>query len=92
MLRFIFVIVINILGTFKFGCFKIAQKSKVPIVPVTLVNSYKVFDSSYIGPITTQVHYLKPIRYEEYKNLKTFQIASLVKSRIQNKLDEIVLT
>jgi len=74
MLRFIFVIVINILGTFKSGCFKIAQKSKVPIVPVTLVNSYKVFNSSCVGQITTQVHYLKPIRYEEYKNLKLFNL------------------
>ena len=80
----------NTLGEFKPGCFKIALRSHAPIVPVALVDSYKVFNSYWVFPVTTQVHYLEPIYYEEYKDMKTVQIAELVKTRIQEKLDEIL--
>jgi len=79
----------NNLDEFKSGCFKIALKSKTPIVPVTLVNSYKVFNSLNFLPVKTEVHYLTPIYYEEYKELKTSEIADLVKQRIQEKLNEL---
>ena len=79
----------NTLGEFKAGCFKIVLKSKVPIVPVVLIDSYKVFNSWQLTPVTTQVHYLTPILYEEYKGLKTDQIAAMVKERIQQKIDEV---
>lgn len=79
----------NIMQQFKTGCFKIALKSKVPVVPVVLVDSYKVFDSHNMGSVTTQVHYLEPIFYEEYKGMKTNQLADLVKERIQKKLNEV---
>lgn len=76
---------------FKAGSFKIALKSKAPIVPIALIDSYKVFNSFHIGPITTYVHYLKPITYEEYKNMKTPEIAALVKQRIEKKIQEVRL-
>lgn len=79
----------NKVDDFKAGSFKIALKSKAPIVPIALVDSYKVFNSFHLGPITTYVHYLKPITYEEYKDMKTTEIAALVKSRIQEKIDSI---
>ena len=75
---------------FKGGSFKAATKSKCPIVPVALIDSYKVFNSFCLGPVTTQVHYLKPILYDEYGGLKTHEIADLVKVRIQEKLDEVL--
>ena len=75
---------------FKAGSFKIALKSKAPIIPTALIDSYKVFNSFHVGPLTTQVHYLKPIMYEEYKDLKTQEIAELVKQRIQEKIDEVL--
>ena len=74
---------------FKSGCFKICLKSKVPIVPVVLIDSYKPFNSWCIGEIKTQVHYLKPILFEEYKNLNTHEIAELVKNKIANKIAEL---
>lgn len=70
---------------FKAGSFKIALKSHAPIVPIALIDSYKVFNSFHIGPITTYVHYLKPICYEEYKGMKTQEIADLVKSGLKKK-------
>ena len=75
---------------FKAGSFKIALKSKAPIIPIALIDSYKVFNSFHVGPLTTQVHYLKPIMYEEYKDLQTQEIAELVKQRIQEKIDEVL--
>ena len=54
----------NKVQDFKAGSFKIALKSHVPIIPIALIDSYKVFNSFHFGPVTTQVHYLKPIEYD----------------------------
>lgn len=80
----------NNVCNFKAGSFKIALKSKAPIVPVALIDSYRVFNSFWIGPVTTQVHYLKPIYFEEYGSLRTQEIANLVRDRIQEKIDEVL--
>ena len=53
-------------------------------------NKNKVFNSFHFGPVTTQVHYLKPIEYDEYKDMKTRDIAALVKERIEEKIKEIL--
>lgn len=79
----------NQMTTFKAGCFKCALKSKAPIVPVALVDSYKVFNSFTLGKVTTQVHYLKPLLYDEYKSLKTIDIAKIVQARISEVIDNI---
>ena len=55
---------------FKPGCFKVSIKTQTPIVPVALIESYKAWNSSYIRTVTTQVHFLEPIYYEEYKGMK----------------------
>lgn len=75
---------------FKAGSFKIALKTKAPIVPVALIDSYKVFNSFTLGPVTTQVHYLKPILFEEYGQLKTPEIAGMVKRQIEEKITEVL--
>lgn len=78
----------NTLGTFKPGSFKCAVKAKAPIVPVVLIDSYKVFNSFTLGKVTTQVHFLKPLYYEDYKDLKTVEIAKIVKERISEVLTQ----
>ncbi len=79
----------NVVEAFKPGSFKLAQMSKVPIVPVALVDSYKVYNSDdHYGPVTTYVYYMDPIPYEEYKNLKTKEIAAIVEGRIKDKIAE----
>lgn len=80
----------NNVCSFKAGSFKIALKTKAPIIPVALIDSYKVFNSFTLGPVTTQVHYLEPIYSEEYEHLKTPEIAELVRKRIQDKIDEVL--
>jgi 1-acyl-sn-glycerol-3-phosphate acyltransferase len=76
----------NVPATFKPGAFKSATWSKVPIVPVVLIDSYKVFGEKGLKPITTYVYYLKPILYEAYKDLSTVEIAALVQARIEEVL------
>lgn len=75
---------------FKAGSFKIALKTKAPIVPVALIDSYRVFNSFWCGPVRTQVHYLEPILYEEYGTMKTQEIAALVQERITHKINEVL--
>lgn len=79
----------NTLWDFKSGCFKISLKSKTPIVPVVLYDSYKPYNTWHFGPVKSQVHFLKPIFYDEYKDMNTRQIAELVKSKIANKIQEL---
>lgn len=78
----------NIPGEFKGGTFKSAVKIKAPIVPVALIDSFKPFDMKDTGEVSVQIHYLEPIYYEEYKDMKTLEIASLVKSRIVDKIEK----
>ena len=77
----------NVMGEFHSGSFKAALKAKCPIVPVCFIDSFKVLDQKGSKPVTVQMHYLKPIPYEEYKDMKTPELAALVKSRIQEALD-----
>lgn len=73
---------------FKGGSFKAATKSKCPIVPVALIDSYKVFDTGSVQKLTVQVHFLEPLYYDEYKDMKTTEIANEVKKRIEDTIQK----
>ena len=77
----------NTMGEFHAGSFRCAVKAKCPIVPIAFIDSFKVLDSKGSKPVSAQIHYLKPIAYEEYKDLKSAEVAALVKSRIQEVID-----
>ena len=77
----------NQMGQFHGGSFRCATKSKCLIVPVALVDSFKVLDQKGSKPVTVQIHYLKPICWEEYGNLKTTELAALVKERIAQTIE-----
>ena len=70
------------------GSFRCATKSGCPIIPIALVDCFKVLDQPGSKPVSVQIHYLKPITQEEYAGMKPAEVAALVKSRIQEKLDE----
>ena len=72
---------------FDMGTFRTAIKAKCPVVPIAFIDCFKVLDQKGSKPVSVQMHYLKPISYEEYKDLKTVEVAELVKSRIQEVLD-----
>lgn len=70
------------------GSFKCATKSKCPIVPFALIDSYRVLDEKGCKPVKVQLHYLEPIYYEEYKDMNTTEIATMVRERIAAKIAE----
>ena len=75
---------------FKGGSFKAATKAKCPIVPVALIDSFKPFDTNSIAPVTVQVHFLKPLYYDDYKDMKTNDIAEVVRSQIQKTIHDSI--
>ena len=77
----------NTMGPFHGGSFRAALKAQCPIVPLCFIDSFKVLDQKGSKRVSVQMHYLQPIPYEEYKDLKTVDVAELVKSRIQAVLD-----
>ena len=78
----------NKLLDFKPGSFKSAVKVKAPIVPCAIMNAYIPFDENHTNPVTVKLFYLKPMYYEEYKNMKTAEIAAEVKFRIEKTISE----
>ncbi len=82
----------NVPQEFHPGTFKSAVYAKCPIVPVALIDTYKPFDEKSIKKVKVYVHYLKPIIYEEYKDLKTKEIAEIVKSRIEEDINSFLLS
>ena len=73
----------NELLDFKGGSFKSATKAKCPIVPCALIDSFIPFDENSIRPVTVKLIYLPPMYYDEYKDMKTVEIAAEVKKRIE---------
>ena len=78
----------NQMGEFHGGSFRCAIKAKCPIVPLAFIDSFKVLDQKGSKPVSVQLHYLEPIPYEEYKDLKTVEVAALVKSRIAETIEK----
>lgn len=78
----------NKVGEFKGGSFKAATKAKCPIVPVALINSFEPFDTNSIKKVEVQIHYLEPFTYEEYKTLKTTEIAAEIQKRIEKVIEK----
>lgn len=77
----------NALQEFMPGSFKCATRYGMPIVPVAIIDSYKVFGINSLRRVKTQVHFLKPIFAEEYRSMNTQQIANMVKERIGAVMD-----
>lgn len=78
----------NEMVEFHSGTFKCVTKSKCPIQPFALIDSFKVLDQKGAGKVTVQLHFLDPIYYEEYKDLKTVEIADMVQTRIADAIKE----
>ena len=78
----------NKVQEFKPGSFKAAQKAKCPIVPCALINCFIPFDRQSIRRVTVKLIYLKPMYYEEYKDMKTVEIAEEVRRRIVETIEQ----
>ncbi len=73
----------NRVGDFKPGAFKGASYAHAAIVPVALVDSWKPFGGDFgLKRIVVKVRFLEPIRYEQYRGMKTADLSALVRERI----------
>lgn len=79
----------NELQEFHSGCFAVSLKTKAPIVPTVLYDAYKSMNSNTFEKVVTQIHFLDPIYYDEYKDMRKVEICELVKSRIEARLKDI---
>ena len=79
----------NNLQEFKTGALKSAYDAKVSITPVVLYDSWKVYGISSLKIIEPEIHYLKSIPYEEYKDMTRRELADMIKERMQEKLNEL---
>ncbi len=79
----------NAVQDFLPGAFKCAIKSRSPIVPVALIESYRPFGVNSIRPVTTQVHFLEPLYYDDYKEMTSVEIAALVRDKIRGTIDRV---
>ena len=70
------------------GSFRCATKSRCPIVPIALIDCFKVLDQKGSKPVSVEIHYLPPIPYDQYSGMKPAEVAELVKGRIQEKIDQ----
>lgn len=77
----------NVMGEFHGGSFRAAIKAKCPIVPVAFIDSFNVLDQKGSAPVAVKMYYLEPIPYEEFANMKTVELAELVKQRIKQAME-----
>ena len=75
------------MGYFKPGSFKFAQKAKVPIVPVSIIDSYKIFEEHNTfnaGTIKVVIH--PTVHFEamsrEEQNAAHEQIENMIRTGI----------
>jgi len=77
------------LGRFKRGAFLIAQETGVPILPVVLVNTDKIFvRPCVIRPKTVKVIVLRPLSYSDFRKPGTSEreAMALLSVRIREKI------
>jgi len=76
------------LGDFKAGALKPAFIAKKPIVPIALIDSYKVLDEPGGSRFVVGVVIGKPILYQEYEGKSTQEVTDQVKQIIQTMMDK----
>lgn len=79
----------NSLQKFFTGGLSAAYKSKCDITPIVLYDTYKVYGVSSLKKVYPEIHILPKICYDEYKDLTKPELAELLKSIMQEKLNEL---
>ena len=71
---------------FKYGTFKLAINSKKPIIPVALSGTWRIFDNRVkMKYYPIQFSFLKPITYEEYKDMTSIELAKHVEALVKEE-------
>lgn len=76
---------------FKEGGFKLATKTKVPVVPIALSNTYKVFEEKKrIQKTKVVVNIGEPIKTDELSKEELANLPQLVEERVRVLMSEII--
>lgn len=75
-----------IMQRFHGGSFKCATKAKCPVLPIALVDCFKVLDQKGSKPLKVKLQFLPVIPYEEYAGMTTKELAAMVKARIEERI------
>lgn len=78
----------NRLLEFKQGCFLAAIKAKCPIIPIAIIDSYKVYGINSLKPVKTKVVFCEPIEYESYKDMHSKELSEMVKGIIAAEIEK----
>ncbi|HAX74011.1 MAG TPA: 1-acyl-sn-glycerol-3-phosphate acyltransferase [Firmicutes bacterium] len=70
------------MGTFKAGSFKLAQKAKADIIPITIENSHEVA-KRWPRKTVIKMHVHDVVKYSEYEALSTNEICEKVETIIK---------
>ncbi len=77
----------NLLHPFRSGVFKIAQKTKVPIVVCTMQNTWKVKKNMpHLKPTDVHLHLVGVVQPEDFEGLTTVDIANRVHAMMAQDL------
>lgn len=78
------------MGEFKKGSLRLATKPKVPVVPITLNGTYKIFEEKgYINSATVDFVIHPPIETKDLSKAEASNLAESVEKIIREKLDEL---
>ncbi len=76
---------------FKGGCFKLATKTGVPIVPIAIHNTYKVFEEKKgIQSATVTLNIGKPIEVKQLNKEDIKILPSMVETVVRDLMQEII--
>ncbi|MCR5350304.1 MAG: 1-acyl-sn-glycerol-3-phosphate acyltransferase [Acholeplasmatales bacterium] len=68
------------------GAYKLAQKPGATILPIAIIGSSQISKVKLFKKKVIRLRILKPIRFEDYKELNTTEIGTLVESRINGEI------
>lgn len=78
-------------GTLKFqeGSFKMAEKAKVPVVPVAMNNNDSIFEKHlpWVRSAHVIVEYLEPVRFEDFEGEDKKHVGAYVRERINETIE-----
>lgn len=73
---------------FKEGGIKIAQKTKVKIVPLTIYNTRSVFEDRVDNTVVnTEFYFHKPLEYDDYKDMDIDELTKHLETMIYDKYE-----
>ncbi|MFW5913912.1 MAG: lysophospholipid acyltransferase family protein [Bacillota bacterium] len=76
----------NTMNPMRPGAFKLATKPKATLLVATIHDFHKIWKGWPIKRRHLHVHFHEPLRYEDYKDMNTVELAKHVQSMIETKL------